>query len=114
MKASDRYFVHGVSCSLHGQRVPVANLSVGGLFAATPDPPTPGQVIDLELDLNGRAFAIRGLVAWVNPQDRPRSRHLPHGCGIKITKIAFTDKLALLELLKRAAAAHPTALGAMD
>ncbi len=43
-----------------------------------------------------------GRVAWVNDPEAPRNPALPPGCGITITKIAFTDKLAIVQLLRRA------------
>jgi len=107
MKSSDRFDVSGVSCSLHGRVLPVVNLSMGGLFAATEDPPAPGQVVDLQLDIGERPpFRVRGLVAWINPAGGRRARALPHGFGVKITQIAFPDKLALLGVLRRVEAEH--------
>jgi Tfp pilus assembly protein PilZ len=103
VKASDRYFVDGVSCTLNGKTMRVANLSVGGLFAATDEPPIEGQVVVFALKLRERApFEVVGKVTWINrPADSPKSPELPEGFGIKITKIAFPDKLAILDLLKR-------------
>lgn len=105
MKAAERYFIDGVSCVLSGRVMPVANLSVGGLFAATGDePPMLGQLVALELSLKGRAsFPLLGKVTWINDPARPKAPDLPQGFGIKITKIAFPDKLAILDLLKRSA-----------
>lgn len=105
MKASDRYFVDGVECSLDGHTfMPVANLSVGGLFAATTHPPMLGQVVVLELSLRGRPpCRIVGKVTWVNDPEKPKGPDLPQGFGIKITEIAFPDKIAILDLLKRSA-----------
>jgi Tfp pilus assembly protein PilZ len=105
MKASDRYFVDGITCALNGRAMPVANLSVGGLFAATDDPPIEGQVVSLELRLQARPpFTILGLVTWINRPDAPKAPDLPQGFGIKITRIEFPDKLAILDLLKRSPA----------
>lgn len=103
MKASDRYFVEGVSCSLGGREMRVANLSVGGLFAACEDdPPPPGQVVSLKLRLGERPpFEVLARVTWINRPGQPGVRHLPKGFGVKVTKIAFPDKLAILDLLKR-------------
>ena len=50
-----------------------------------------------------RAPAV-GRVAWVNGQESA-SPSLPMGCGITITKIAFPDKLALVDRLRRASTA---------
>ena len=103
MKASDRYLVKGVTCSLDGQSMKVANLSVGGLFAATALPPMPGQVVSLELTLGDRPpFPVLGTVTWINQADQPKVPELPQGFGVKITRVAFPHKLAILDLLKRA------------
>lgn len=102
MKASDRFFVKGVSCSLDGQPLRVANLSVGGLFAASPSPPMVGQVVWLELTLGQQpAFPVVGTVTWINDPQKPKAADLPQGFGVKITRIAFPHKLAILDLLKR-------------
>lgn len=103
MKGTDRFFLDGVVCTLHGNAMPVANLSVGGLFAATPRPPLPGEFLELELALKGRPpFRVMGKVMWINDPKAPRARNLPQGFGFKILRIALPDKIAILDLLKRA------------
>lgn len=102
MKASDRFLVEGAECLVDGERLPIANLSVGGLFAVTDRPPIAGQVVSLDLNLpqhNG-PLHIRGQVTWVN-EDGRRIPHMPAGFGVKITQISFVDKLALLGFLRR-------------
>lgn len=102
MKASDRYLVDGISCRLDGVAMPVANLSVGGFFAATPQPPMKGQVVGMDLCLPDREpFEVVCRVTWINDPDRPKTPSLPQGFGVKITRIAFPDKLAILDVLKR-------------
>jgi Tfp pilus assembly protein PilZ len=102
MKASDRYLVKDAACLVDGERLPVANLSVGGLFAVTDRPPIAGQVVSLELALPQHSpLHIRGQVTWVNENGKGLP-HLPPGFGIKITQISFVDKLALLGFLRRA------------
>jgi Tfp pilus assembly protein PilZ len=102
MKATDRYVVQGAACLVDGERMPVANLSVGGLFAVTERPPIAGQVVSLELALPDHSpLRIRGQVTWVNDNGRSFSP-LPPGFGVKITQISFVDKLALLGFLRRA------------
>jgi Tfp pilus assembly protein PilZ len=102
MKASDRFFVEGVPCGLHGKQLPVANLSVGGFFAATDQPPALGQLVDMELTLGTRAaFRFTGKVSWVNEQTHPKPTELPRGFGVKILRIDFPDKLAIVDHLKR-------------
>ena len=103
MKSSDRYLVDGVLCHLDGHGLPVANLSVGGLFAATDRPPLPGQVVALELSIGEESrYPVTGLVTWVNGPDKVKAPHLPLGFGIKITRIGMPAKLAILNVLKRA------------
>ena len=102
MKASDRYVVKDAACLVDGERMPVANLSVGGLYAVTDRPPIAGQVVSLELALPEHSpLHIRGQVTWVNENGK-RYAHMPPGFGIKITHISFVDKLALLGFLRRA------------
>jgi hypothetical protein len=101
MKASDRYLVDGATCRLDGLELPVSNLSVGGLFVAADRLPMKGQVLGLELALGGRPpFRILGKVTWVNDVDQPVASDLPRGFGVKITEIAFPDKIALVNALK--------------
>ena len=110
MKATDRYLVSDIACQLNGRVVPVLNLSVGGFFVATDDLPIPGQVVDLELRLPKRSpFGVLAKVTWINrpaPTDA-KGRALPQGFGVKITQIAFPDKLAILDLLKRSSRSGP-------
>jgi Tfp pilus assembly protein PilZ len=104
MKGSDRYFVDGVICRLHGQDMRVGNMSVSGLFAATENPLPAGQVVELELQLGDRPpFTVLARVTWVNDPAAPRAPHLPQGFGVQITRIALPDKLAIVDLLKRMA-----------
>ena len=83
MKASDRYRVTGAECLVDGLRLPVANLSVGGLFAVTDRPPIAGQVLSLELDLPEHdPLYIGGLVTWsFPPRSRGNAASLAHACG---------------------------------
>ena len=79
-------------------------LSVGGFYVAC-EPPLPmghSVAFDLVFADGWRASAV-GRVAWVNGQESATAG-LPKGCGITITKIAFPDKLALVDRLRRAAA----------
>jgi hypothetical protein len=102
MKGSDRYSIDGVQCHYDGQPLPVSNLSVGGFFAATDRPPAKGQVLALDLSLQGRdSFRILATVTWINEGGDPKTNNLPQGFGVKITKIAFQDKLAILNVLKQ-------------
>ncbi len=102
MKASDRFFVKDVFCRFDGEACQVANLSVGGFFVAHPRPPVAGQFYELEVLLGERgSFTILGKVTWINDPRKPKAPDLPQGFGVKIARIAFPDKLAILDLLRR-------------
>lgn len=102
MKGSDRYNIDGVLCRFDGRPLPVSNLSVGGFFAATDRPPAKGQVVALDLALAGRdPFPVLATVTWINGAGDPKTNNLPQGFGVKITRIAFQDKLAILNVLKQ-------------
>jgi Tfp pilus assembly protein PilZ len=101
MKGSDRYYIDGITCRYDGQPMPVANLSVSGLFAATDHPPVPGEVVAIDVLLRGQQpFSVLGRVAWINRNEAKLAKHLPAGFGVKITRIAFADKLAILHVLQ--------------
>lgn len=100
MQPRNRHFVDGVSCVLDGHAMRVANLSVGGLFAATElRPPEPGQLVILEMRLPRRdPFRVVGEVTWINEPRNPAD--LPPGFGVKITRMDSGDKEALQALLR--------------
>jgi Tfp pilus assembly protein PilZ len=99
MNASDRYTVHGAACMLDGQVLPIANISVGGLFAVTERPPSAGQVLSMQLSLPLQGpLQVQGRVAWVNAKNGDGSTP---GFGVRITYISFVDKLTLLGYLRQ-------------
>lgn len=103
MKGTDRYQVEGVSCRLSERTLKVVNLSVGGFFVESPEPPAQGLSLSLELAIPRRPpVRIVGMVTWINDPRTPRNKHLPPGFGVKILRISFTDKMALLGLLREA------------
>ena len=102
MKPTERYFIEGVALRLDGDDLRVANLSVGGLFAATARPPLRGQVVRLTLDLGDRqSHEVVGTVTWINDGRKPKAKHLPAGFGVRITQISLPAKLAIVNALKR-------------
>jgi Tfp pilus assembly protein PilZ len=102
MKASRRYFAEGVYCVLDGKAMRVANLSTGGLFAASEETPPVGQVVILELQVGPRdTFRVVGEVAWVNDPSKPLAPNLPKGYGVRFTRISPADKEAILQILRR-------------
>jgi Tfp pilus assembly protein PilZ len=68
---------------------------------ATDRPLINGQVVALRVMVADREIPIVGKVAWVNERDAPRQPDLPPGFGVAITRIDLTDKLALVEILRR-------------
>jgi Tfp pilus assembly protein PilZ len=103
LKPRDRYFIDGVTCRLRGDGLPVANLSVGGLFAATEKPPLVGQVVRLELVLGEKKhYEVMARVTWINDGSSSRAPALPPGFGVRITQIGLPAKLAIVDTLKRA------------
>ena len=90
-------------CMLDGEGLPIKNLSLGGFFVATDRPLILGQIVALRVLVADREIPIVGRVAWVNERDAPRQPGLPPGFGVAITRIELTDKLALVEILRRRA-----------
>ena len=103
MKSRDRLRLDDARCLLDGQPLPVANLSLGGFFVASETPLIAGQVVAMRLQVAGRDIPIFGKVAWVNARDQPRQPELPAGFGVSITRIDLADKVALVDILRRAA-----------
>ena len=102
MRASDRFEIEGITCLLNGRRCAVANVSVGGFFVVTEERPPVGQVLDLHVELGpGSRFTVQVKVTWLNAAREPSAPDLPVGFGVQISRIAFPDKLAILDLLRR-------------
>ena len=81
----------------------VVNLSVGGFFVETPAPLPKGHSARFELQMpGGRSVSLTGVVTWVNEPSAPMKLQTPPGFGVKIHRIAFPDKMALLALLREA------------
>ena len=102
MRSKDRLTVDDALCVLDGEQLPVANLSLGGFFVATERPLIAGQVLALRLLVAGRDIPVFAKVAWVNERDAPRQPGMPPGFGVCITRIELGDKVALVDVLRRA------------
>jgi len=64
------------------------DISEGGLFVATYDPPRVGEVIDVELDLPGAGHhKVEGVVRWVRDAVIASDGN-PPGCGVQWLTIA--------------------------
>ena len=103
MKATDRHFVDDVVCVLEGatELMRVANLSVGGLFAATKHPPELGKLVTVELRLPRRDCWLVGRVSWINEPTKPINASLPEGFGLMFTRVPADDQAAIRDVLRR-------------
>jgi Tfp pilus assembly protein PilZ len=102
MKATDRHFVDEVVCVLEGanELMRVANLSVGGLFAATKNPPELGTLVTVELRLPKRDCWLVGRVSWINEPTKPINASLPEGFGLMFTRVPADDQAAIRDVLR--------------
>ena len=103
MKATDRHFVEEVSCVLEGAHdvMRVANLSVGGLFAATQNPPAAGENVTIELRLPNYNCWLVGRVTWINEPNNPINPTLPEGFGMMFARVSLGDQAAIRDILRR-------------
>jgi Tfp pilus assembly protein PilZ len=102
LRDKDRFTFHGVHCQMDGETHRVANLSLGGFFIAAERPVAPGQVIALSLQIGERTIPLHVKVAWVNEGPVRKQAGLPTGFGVSIKQIELRDKLAIIEVLRRA------------
>jgi Tfp pilus assembly protein PilZ len=103
MKATDRHFVEEVACVLEGANeiMRVANLSLGGLFAATKNPPALGETVTIELRLPKHECWLVGRVSWINEPNNPINPSLPEGFGLMFAKVPASDQAAIKDVLRR-------------
>ena len=88
-------------CMLDGESLPLTNLSLGGFFVATERPLILGQIVALRVLVADREIPVIGKIAWVNDRNAPRQPAMPAGFGVSITRIDLTDKVALVDILRR-------------
>jgi uncharacterized protein (TIGR02266 family) len=58
------------------------NVSEGGIFVATTNPPPLGSEVGFELLLGGERFLVMGVVRWIR-DEHAGSADAPAGCGVK-------------------------------
>jgi Tfp pilus assembly protein PilZ len=110
MKGNDRYQIPGLTCTIDGHAHPVVNLSAGGLFVESSEPPALGRAVAAVLGVrDGVAFEVTAKVMWVNATVRPRVSHLPPGFGLKIQRMRFRDRMEILRILGEAGVRTPRA-----
>lgn len=83
------------------------NISGGGLFIRTPQPPPLNQQVQLKFTLPGldHRFEMGGIVVWSNAS--PRSS-FPPGMGIKFVEAAPEDVERIQEFVRNAGMEMPT------
>jgi uncharacterized protein (TIGR02266 family) len=62
------------------------NVSMGGVFVATYTPPPIDTIVELDLQIEGQSFHLRGLVCWVRDVDHA-SDFAPAGCGLQFVAL---------------------------
>lgn len=69
------------------------NVSTGGLFIETDNPPAGSTPLRLEFFLPGQDRPIRclGRVAWVNAEDGQENPQLPRGMGVQFVDMSLED-----------------------
>jgi uncharacterized protein (TIGR02266 family) len=80
------------------QRAYTKNIGVGGAFIITPDPPPPGTLLHVALQVpaSPRPLEVRGEVRWIvddSHEDDPRE----HGMGVKFGGLDVDQLMALNE-----------------
>lgn len=79
------------------------NLSSGGLFLETEDPPPEGTPLQLEFFLPIRPEPIRckGRVAWVNPPAAKKKPDFPSGMGVQFVDLSLDDMHAIRDFVRQ-------------
>ena len=104
MKSRDRLRLDDARCMLDGRGpARVANLSLGGFFVATDTPLIAGQVVALPAAGRGKGLPHlrQGGLGERARRAAPRRPARP-GFGVAITRIDLADKVALVDILRRA------------
>jgi uncharacterized protein (TIGR02266 family) len=102
MKGSDRCHADDAFCTVAGQTLRVSNLSAGGLFAVSQDPPPPGDTVVLDVQLARRTLHVEGVVCWINPPQAPLTHAVPPGFGVRFSDVGPNERRALAEYIRRA------------
>lgn len=80
------------------------DLSMGGLFIESKNPPPKGENVHLKIYLLGeeQGLDVWGVVAWSSKEERVTpERTYPPGMGVRFTKISTEDHIKLgLNILK--------------
>ncbi len=90
LKLSVHYGVGDEERQLHEYSI---NVSTGGLFIETDEPPPALTPLRLEFFLPGqeRPIRCRGQVAWLNAEDGQQHPRLPKGMGVQFVDMSLED-----------------------
>jgi hypothetical protein len=81
------------------QRMFSTNLSLGGMFIRTPQPPELGAPVDLSLEARGRALPFaRGVVAFSVPVEEGWFDGRPPGFGVRFVDLPEKSKHLVMHL----------------
>ncbi len=97
-----RFSVHyGVGNKERELREFSINISTGGLFIETVDPPPVETPLRLEFLLPGQERPIRciGRVAWLNAEDGQQNPQLPKGMGVQFVDMSLEDMRLIRSLI---------------
>jgi uncharacterized protein (TIGR02266 family) len=80
------------------QRAYTKNIGVGGAFIITPDPPPPGTLLHIAVQVPAapRPLEVRGDVRWIVDEAHEDDRR-EHGMGVKFAGLDVDQLMALNE-----------------
>lgn len=74
------------------------DISEGGVFVATYQPPEVGTVVEIELALAGRVFRVLGEVRWLR-EVRASCEGCPPGCGVRFVDLDAQARAAIADFV---------------
>jgi hypothetical protein len=90
------------------QRMFSTNLSLGGMYIRTPQPPESGALVDLSLEARGRALPFaRGVVAFSVPLEEGWFDGRPPGFGVRFVDLPQNSKNLVTHILALRQAVKP-------
>ena len=77
------------------------DISEGGVFVATYQPPEVGEIVELELQLPsaGRSFRVLGEVRWLR-EPRASCDGCPPGCGLRFVDLGADAQAAIADFVR--------------
>lgn len=77
------------------------NLSTGGVFIATENPPPIDSAVHIQLDIHTAEDSIlcQGVVTWHNTTPEPERPEMPSGFGLQFASLKIVDLFAIRKLI---------------